>query len=113
MTDYDTLAFRASWFKDQEDKLEAAADELACISADLLAIEYDWQESYRFAPFRDAYDEMRTALTSGPAGADEGVALLNDLRAGIADTGREYLRTEAQNAGIAREIETLIEQLDL
>ena len=110
---YETLKFKGSWFREQETKLESVAEQLDCISRDIAAVTYDWDESYHFYPFKPAYDEMVTSLTSGPNGADAGVKLLDALREAIVTTGREYLRTEAANEGIANEIEKLIQDLDL
>lgn len=110
---YDMLKFRCEWFKQQETRLESVAKQLDCISKDVAAVNYTWDESYRFAPFEPAYKGMVTSLTSGTNGADAGVQLMDSLREGIVLTGREYLRREAENEGLAREIEALIEELDL
>lgn len=110
---YDVLKFRAEWFKGREDKLETAAEDLRCLSGKIGAVNYAWDEVYLFAPLKPAYQAMVDALTSGDTGCDKGAKLLDDLREGIVTTGREYLRTEAENAGIASEIESLIEDLDL
>lgn len=110
---YEILRFRGTWFKQQEDKLTSVAEQLDCISQQIAAVTYSWDESYRFAPFKPSYQEMVTSLTSGPGGADAGVELLDDLREAIVVTGRQYLRTEAANEGIAAEIDRLIEELDL
>lgn len=105
--------FRAEWFKDKETKLQEAAAALDCVGKDIGAIEYSWQEDYRFSPLKPAYDGMVTALTSGTAGCQAGVSLLNSLREGIVTTARAYLRAEAANAGLVSEVNRIINELDL
>ena len=110
---YDELKFKGTWFKEQETKLSAAAYDLDCVSKKIGAVQYSWGESYRFAPFKEAFATMVAALTTGPEGSDDGVELMDDMREAVVTTGRAYLRTEAANEGLAAQIEQLITDLDL
>lgn len=109
---YEILKAHATWFNAQSEKLEAAAIELDCIGEKIMAVNYDWTESYRFAPFKPAYNAMRTALTSGPGGADKGITLLEKLEATVVASGKDYLRAEAAAENLTQEINALIDQLD-
>lgn len=113
---YETLKFQAEWFRAQEYQLEMASKELECIRQDILGVSYNWgvfEFGATLARFREPCLATVQELSNGEGGIGKGVELLDSLRKAVVDTGREYLLTEAGNEDLTREMELLIQQLDL